>query len=467
VYAFDADDNTDANSNPVWTASLIDTAHGATSGETTGNIVSDIGPVCTDIVPQVGITSTPVIDSTTGTMYVEAKSKKTDGTYVHRLHMLDITTGAEKSPGPTVISATVPGTSDGGSTITFDALHNLNRAALLLNGTVYLGYPSHCDETPYHGWMYAYNASTLAQTAVYITTPNGQQGQGGIWLSGAGISADSSGNIFTAVGNGSFDATDVGDSVLKLALSGNTISLSDYFTPFDQGNDDLNDYDVGSGGVLLLPDQPGAHPHEKVLGTKGGTIYLIDWDQLTTNNQHYCGSGCTSDPEIVQEILNADVPIWLFATPAYWNNTVYFWGSSDVLKAYTLTTGCLAGPAHLRPTRSDSRARRLQFQRMETRTASSGRLIRRRSPAPGHRRLAPPCCTRIMPRTWQTNFGTAPRPRIIVTLRGNLSNSRCQPWPTETFTSARKLNSTCTGCLVRNRSRCRCRPSECRCGHLL
>ena len=140
--------------------------------------------------------------------------------------------------------------------------------------------------------------------------------------------------------NGVFDATDVGDSILKLALSGNTISLTDYFTPFDQGADDFNDYDVGSGGVLLLPDQPGAHPHELVEGTKSGAIYLIDRDHMTTNNQHYC-SGCSSDPEIVQEILNAGAPEWLFAAPAYWNNTVYFWGSNDVLKAYTLTNGLL------------------------------------------------------------------------------------------------------------------------------
>jgi len=334
VYAFDAD----SSSATLWHTSLLG------PGETTGNTQNDINSTCVDLFPQVGITSTPVIDPSTGTMYVEAKSKKTDGTYVHRLHMLDITTGAEKSSGPRVITATVPGTSDGGTTITFDAvsgLNLLNRSGLLLqSGTVFLAYASHCDVTPYHGWMFAYNASTLAQTAVYITTPNGQQGQGGIWMSGAGIAADANGNIFTAVGNGSFGATDVSDSILRLALSGNTISLGDYFTPFDQGIDDANDYDVGSGGVLLLPDQPGNHPHELLEGTKGGAIYLIDRDQMTTNNQHYC-SGCTSDPEIVQEIPNAGVAVWLFSTPAYWNHAVYFWGSNDVLKAYTLSNGLL------------------------------------------------------------------------------------------------------------------------------
>jgi hypothetical protein len=160
--------------------------------------------------------------------------------------------------------------------------------------------------------------------------------KGGIWMSGAGIAADSNGNIFTATGNGSFGATDLGDSILKLRLSGNKISLLDYFTPFDQNKDLNDDFDVGSGGVLLLPDQPGAHPHELVVGTKSGALYLIDRDQMTTDNQHYC-SGCTSDPEIVQEFQHNSVGI--YSTAAYWNNTVYIWGVNDVLKVYTLSNG--------------------------------------------------------------------------------------------------------------------------------
>ncbi len=338
VYAFDADTGAQ-----LWHVSLIDTAHGATSGETTVSIsqlqagLGDSG--CTDLMPQVGITSTPVIDSSTSTMYVETKSAKSNGNIVHRLHMISTATGAEISPGPAGISATVSGTSDGGTTITFDGLHHLNRPGLLLaNGQVYLGYASHCDDTPYHGWIFAYNASTLAQTAVFITTPNGQ-GAGGIWMSGAGIAADSSGNIFAPTGNGNYDATDEGDSVLK--LNGSTLTLTDYFTPFDQGNDQLNDLDVASGGILLLPTQSGTFPDELIQGTKDGSIYLINRDQMTTNNQHYC-AGCTSDPEIVQEILNAGNVVWLYAAPTYFNNMVYFWGSNDVLKAYTLTSGRLS-----------------------------------------------------------------------------------------------------------------------------
>ena len=333
VYAFDADQGTQ-----LWHGSVIDAAHGGTPGETTGNIQADLDPTCTDLIPQVGITSTPVIDPTSGILYVEAKSKKTDGTYIHRLHALDITTGAEKSSSPVVITATVPGTGDGGSTITFDPLRQLNRTGLLLaNGNVYLGYGSHCDDIPYHGWLFAYNATTLTQTAVFITTPNGQ-GQGAIWLSGTGIAADSNGIIYTASGNGNYDATDVGDSILKLTLSGNTLSLTDYFTPFDQNNDDANDLDVGATGVLLLPDQSGSTAHELISGSKDGTVYLVNRDQMTTNNQHYC-SGCTSDTEIVEEFPADASSNLLYAAPAYWNGTVYLDADNDSIMAFSLSNG--------------------------------------------------------------------------------------------------------------------------------
>jgi hypothetical protein len=341
VYAFDAD-NTDGTTNPLWHVSMIDTAHGASVGETTFDVQTALNSDCTNVVPQVGITSTPVIDPSTGTMYVEAKSQMADGSVVHRLHMLDITSGAEKTPGPITITATVAGTSDGGATITFDPLHHLNRPGLLLvNGTVYLGYASHCDNGPYHGWLFAYSAALLTRTAAYVTTPNGVEGEGGIWMSGAGMAADVNGNIFTATGNGSFvNETDFGDTVLKLALNGNVISVADYFTPFNQASLDNGDLDLGSGGILLLPDQPGKHPHELLQAGKDGTIRLIDRDQMTINNLHYCSS-CSSDPQIVQELPN-DVGS-LFGSPAYWNNTVYFWGAGDVLKSYNLQNGLIAG----------------------------------------------------------------------------------------------------------------------------
>jgi hypothetical protein len=331
---------------------MIDSAHGAASCAVP---VTSTEVGCGDLQPNIGITATPVIDPSTNTMYVEAKSNE-NGTYVHRLHAIDITTGAEKSPGPIIIDATVNGTGDGssGGQLIFRnlALRHHSRAGLLLvNGTVYVAFASHCDNVPYHGWLFAYNASTFAQQAVFVTTPNG--GDGGFWMSGAGIAADASGNIFIANGNGTFDtknipATMFGNTILKLTLSGNTLSVLDYFTPYDQNNLNSGDVDLGSGGVLLLPDQPGNHPHLLVQVGKEGTIYLVDRDQMTTNNQHYCSSGCSNDPEIVQELQSVLGGMW--ATPAYWNGNVYFWGQGDLLKQYTLSKGLLStAPVSMAP----------------------------------------------------------------------------------------------------------------------
>jgi len=351
VYAFDADNNTGANASPLWQANLIDTAHGAAAGATTVSSFSDIG--CSDLVPQVGITSTPVIDGTTGTMYVEAKSKE-GGVFIHRLHALDVTTGAEKSPGPVVITATMNGTGDGssGGQLIFGgpstagqaiALRQHSRPGLLLlNGTIYIGYASLCDGAPYHGWMFAFDAATFTQMGVFNTTPNGNWG--GIWMSGSGLAADASGNVYVATGNGTFDtvsvpATAVGDSLLKLGISGGNLALLDYFTPYNQSTLNSGDTDLGSGGVLLLPDQPGSFPHLLVAAGKQGRIYLVNRDQMTKLNQHYC-NGCSSDPQVVQESSSGQVG-GLWSMPAYWNNTVYFWGEVDVLRAIPLVNGLL------------------------------------------------------------------------------------------------------------------------------
>jgi len=339
VYAFDADNNSGANAGPLWQASMIDAAHGGTAGEAPVDSDGDIG--CTDLIPIVGITATPVIDPSANLMYVEAKSKLSNGTFIHRLHVLDITTGSEKAPGPVAITATVPGTGDGGQSVVFDALQHLGRPGLLLvNGNVYLGYASHCDITPYHGWVFAYDAGTLVQKGVFNATPDG--GLGGIWMSGAGLAADSQANIFTVTGNGVFDSSgpvkNFGDSIVRLSLASGNLQLLDYFTPFDQHDLDNGDVDLGSGGVVLLPDQPGAHPHLLVEVGKEGTVYLVNRDQMTTGNQHYC-SGCNSDPQIVQELKGAIGGLW--SAPAYWNGTVYFWGVGDLLLAYPLSNGML------------------------------------------------------------------------------------------------------------------------------
>src|SRR6202050_3417358 len=263
VYAFDADSNTGTGAGLLWHASVIDTAHGAAAGATTGNIQANLDEGCTDLIPQVGITSTPVIDPSSGTMYLEATSEE-GGKFIHRLHALDITTGAEKAPGPVAITASVPGTGAGssGGMVSLDGLHHLNPPGLLwLNGVLYLGYASHCDEGNYHGWLFSYDVGTFTQKSLLVTTPNGSDG--GLWMSGAGVAGDSNANIFIASGNGDFDTTHVparelGDTIMKLFYPGtSTLSLLDYFTPYDQSSLSSGDVDLGSGGVLLLPDQAG------------------------------------------------------------------------------------------------------------------------------------------------------------------------------------------------------------------
>jgi hypothetical protein len=348
VYAFDAESNRGTNARPLWHANLLDASHGAVAGATAVNMVAELR--CDAIVPVVGTTSTPTIDLGTGTLYVESFSRERSR-FVHRLHALDITRGTEKFSGPVVVAATVPGGGAGSASakLAFDALHQLNRPGLLLvNGIIYVAYSSHCDRPPAHGWLFAYDAATLAQQNVFVTTPNGFHG--GIWMSGAAPATDSGGNIFLTTGNGSFDpaqtpATEWSDALLKLSFNGGKINVLDYFVPFDYIRLNRHDQDMSSGGVLLLPDQPGKHPHLLVVAGKEGTIYLMDRDQFTAANQHLC-KDCTSDPQIVQELPHVLESV--FGMPAYWNDTVYFCGGNDRIKAFSLRNGMLsAGPVSM------------------------------------------------------------------------------------------------------------------------
>jgi hypothetical protein len=339
LYAFDADTKGPA----LWTASMVDQAHGAKSGEHSLQSSTTIG--CTDLQPQIGISSTPVIDALAQTIYVEAKSQL-GSTYIHRLHALDLATGHEKAPGPVEITATVNGTGDGSQNgkITFDPLHQHNRSGLLLlNGEIYIAFASHCDFGPYHGWLFAYNTTNFAQSSLLVTTPNG--GLGGFWMAGSGVAADGNGNIYIASGNGTFDtnnvpATELGDSVLKLGTTNGKISLLDYFTPSDQNCLEAQDIDLGSGGVLVLPTQPGTTPDLLVAAGKEGAIYVVNRDQMTAKNVHYVGqSTCTTqDPEILEESASGAVG-GMWSMPAYWNSTLYYWGSGDVLKSIPVTGG--------------------------------------------------------------------------------------------------------------------------------
>ncbi len=316
IYAIDADSGA-----VLWQKSFINPSAGITT-------VSNGDVSCGDLVPEIGITSTPVIDPATKTLYLVAKTKE-NGVYFQRLHAIDTVTNAEKFGGPIVIAATVNGTGDGssGGKVSFDPLKQHTRPGLLLeNGHVVIAWASHCDNGPYHGWVMSYSASTLAQEAVFNASPNG--GDAAIWMSGDGVAADVSGNLFFATGNGTYDGTtsgDYGNSIVKLSGPAGGFQVADWFTPSNQSSLNGGDIDLGSGGVLLLPDLPAgsAHMHLLVQMGKEGKMYLIDRD----NMGKYC-SGCgSSDTQIVQEIPGATAGIW--GSPAYWNGSVYWGGGND------------------------------------------------------------------------------------------------------------------------------------------
>jgi hypothetical protein len=334
VYAYDADTLA-----LLWHDSFINPAAGITP-------VPAADVKAFDVTPVIGITGTPVIDAATSTLYVVDKVKDSSSgkpVYAARLHALDLATGAEKDGGPVNLQAVSRGRGDGSvrGRITFSPLWEFQRSGLLLdNGTVYVAFASQGDNGPYHGWVLGYNAQTLQQVASFNATPNGKAG--GIWMSGGAIASDAAHNLFLATGNGTFDANrggkNVGDSVLK--LSGSTgLKLLDYFTPSNEAALKSADLDLGAGGTLLLPDQPGAHPHMLLAGGKEGTLYLVDRDNLGRFNRR--------KNRVVEEMHKA--VSGSFSTPAYFNSTVYLVGSApqgdapggEVLQAFSLANGVL------------------------------------------------------------------------------------------------------------------------------
>ena len=293
------------------------------------------------IVPEVGITSTPVIDADTGTLYVLARTKERTRSpsahYAQHLHALAITTGLEKFGGPIDIIAKINGRGTGSQSgkVEFDPLRENPRASLLLaNGSVYLTWASSCDVGPYHGWVMAYEAHTLKQKAVFNASPDGEDG--GIWASDTGPAADVRGNVFLATGNGRFDAVkggrDYGDSLLK--LDGQSLKLDDYFAPFNIDKLDADDNDLGSGGPLLLPPQSGPHSHLVVIAGKGGTIYLIDRDHMGRYQPN-------SDSHAVQTIPSPGGGV--FGSMAYWNHNLCVLSNSsiDALRQFVVNEGKL------------------------------------------------------------------------------------------------------------------------------
>jgi hypothetical protein len=325
VFAFDADGQP---STPLWHASFL-----------TGDAVRPVpasAVQCPFIRPEIGITPTPVIDRATGTLYVLARTKE-GSRYVQRLHALAVTTGAGKFGGPVEIKASVKGRGAGGSggQIEFDPLLELPRASLLLaNGQVYLTWASSCDVAPYHGWVMAYDAHTLAQTAVLNTSPDAEES--GIWQSDTGPAADKDGNVYLATGNGKFDidagGRDYGDSALKLSLEKGSLQVRDFFTPFNQKELNTDDNDLGSGGPLLLPDQPGPHPHLLMVGGKGASLYVVNRDRM--------GKYHPGDDSHAVQVLR--IGSGIYSAPAYWNQHVYIFAADDVLKDFAVEHGQLS-----------------------------------------------------------------------------------------------------------------------------
>jgi hypothetical protein len=330
VYAFDA---SGATSTPLWNVSFVNSKKRITTVPW-----GKVGT--TDLVPEIGITGTPVIDPASNTLYVSVATLENRTHFVHRLHALDLSTGQEKFGGPVVITAAVPGTgvgSDSNGKINFIPRIANQRCGLALNnGVVYVAFASHGDIGPYHGWILGYDASTLEQVSAFAVTANGSLG--GIWMGGGSPMFDGEGNLYVTTGNGTFDADqngiDYGDSLLKLGPTDTSnLGVIDFFTPFDQVALDMLDIDFGSSGVIALPDQAVGPQHLAFSGGKEGTLYLVDRDSMG----HFHAN---DDSQIVQSIMGQVTHV--FSTPAYFNGMVYVGGESDNLKAFSLTNGQLS-----------------------------------------------------------------------------------------------------------------------------
>jgi hypothetical protein len=336
VYAFDAN-----SGSTVWHVSLL--GAGETTSDTRG---------CSQVTPEIGITSTPVIDRSrgpNGIVYVVAMSKTSAGAYVQRLHALDAALGTELLGGPQTIQASYPGNGAGsvGGVVPFDAKQYEERAGLLqVNGQIVTVWTSHCDIDPYTGWVIAYDAATLAQSSVLNVTPNGSRG--GMWMAGAGPAADPQGNVYVLDGNGTFDTAltgagfpnkgDFGNAFIKIATAGG-LSVADYFATFDTVSASNADTDLGSGGAMVFPDfvdGTGATRHLAVGAGKDGHIYVVDRDAMgkfnASSNQNY------------QDISGA-IGGSVFSMPAYFNNTLYYGGAGAKLKAFPIASARVSSTA--------------------------------------------------------------------------------------------------------------------------
>jgi hypothetical protein len=342
AYAFDADSGAQ-----LWHAAV--TLPGETPSDDRG---------CGQVTPEIGITSTPVIDlqrGPHGTIYLIAMSKDASGNYYQRLHALDLTSGAEEFNGPMLIAATWPGSGAEGAngTLTFDPKQHKERAALLLdNGVVYTSWSSHCDNPPYTSWVMGYNETTLAQVSLLNLEPNGSDG--GLWGAGAGPAADAAGSIYVMLGNGAFETTlngggfpsggDYGNAFVRIAVQNGSLAVADYFDMFNTVAESNSDLDLGSGGMLLMPPVDDAQGNSRSLlvgAGKDANIYVLDRTNMGKFNP--------SQNLIYQDVTGAIGGV--FSTPAWFNGTLYYGAVGDYIKAFAFNNGLFgATPTSQSPT---------------------------------------------------------------------------------------------------------------------
>jgi len=338
LYAVDAEAST-----ILWQKSLL----------LTGEAASD-NRGCTQISPKMGITATPVINlispSQGGVIVAVAMSKDSSGNYHQRVHSLSLTTGAEQTGSPIAIQGSYAskGPQSSGGLISFSPGGYKARAALLLvDNTVYVEFASNCDTPPYSGWIFAYNITSMTQNGIFNVSPNGEDGA--LWGSGGGPAADSDGNIYMMVGNGTFDTTlsagfpvngDYGNSFIRLAWSGGKLQVADYFASFDAGDGPTDErVELGSSAPLLLPtmtDNQG-QPHNLLIGSgKLGTIFIVD----TANMGKYVAT--QSNANAYQHVVGSlgpggdgnDALGAVRTAPVYFNNMVYFGPNLDPIEAF-------------------------------------------------------------------------------------------------------------------------------------
>ncbi len=333
VYAFDA-----FSGALLWKTSVL--LPGETPSDARG---------CNQITPEIGITSTPVIDPTQGphgAIYVVNMAKNAQGNYAQRLNALDLTTGAQLFGGPTHINATYPGTGDdsvNGRVIFYPGQYAERAGLLEWNGTIYTAWTSHCDSRPYTGWIISYDAATLQPKAEFNLTPNGSEGS--IWMSGAGLAANANQILFLDA-NGTFDTTldsngnpihqDYGNGFISLTTTANGLKVSDYYQTDNTVQESNSDTDLGSGGaVLVYPpvvDNSGISHSLAVGAGKDHNIYVVD----TTNLGKFHPNGGS-----IYQVLTNALPNGAWSSPAYFDNKIYYGGVDDNVKAFSFSNAKL------------------------------------------------------------------------------------------------------------------------------